>query len=123
MAILDQPMGKLAKSLIGKFGRSATLKRSSTAYYDASVGKNRATSPTDVSCTVVITEFEQREVDGSLVKAGDRKGLVSASALGNVEPVANRDTLVEGGRTWQIVRFIGYSSGAQEAAYELHLRR
>ena len=122
MPVLDGPMGKLAKALTGTFGRTATLKRASTPNYNDDTGKT-TTSQTSVTCNVVLSKFEQRQVDGTLVRQGDRIAIVSRLDLGSVEPKPNQDTLTIGSVIWQVVRVIGYSSGANEAAYELHLRR
>lgn len=122
MAILDGPMGTLAKSMVKQFGRAATISQKGAPEYDTTTGKTTAAESSSISCHVVLTEFTVREIDGTLVEHGDRKGIVSRLAVG-YEPTINRDTLTEGGRTWKILRVLGYSSGAQEAAYELHLRR
>lgn len=122
MAILDKPMGKLAKTLTSKFGRSATLKHvAGRPLYNTATGTVSETA-TSISCTVVFGEFTEKQIDGTLVKQGDRKAVVSRLDI-NVEPAPDKSVLIEGGRTWKIVRVIGYSSGAQEAAYELHVRR
>jgi hypothetical protein len=115
-------MGKLAKTLLGRLGRPATLRRTTgTSSYAAATGAVAA-STGDLPCEVVFSEFSDRQIDGTLVRMGDRKGLVSRLRLG-AEPKPDADVLIEGGRTWRIVRVVGYSSGAHEAAYELHLRR
>ena len=121
MATLDRPMGRLAKTLLKKFGRAAVLKRAGAAAYDTPTGRAFA-SNTDITCEVVFEEFSESQHDGTLVQAGDRKALVSRIRIG-VQPTPDSDTLVEGGRTWRIVQVLGYSSGAEEAAYSLHVRR
>lgn len=117
-------MGQVARTLVGTFGRSATLRRpGGGGGYNPATGLIEAPgSSTDYTCEVVFEDFAQAQIDGTLVRAGDRKALVSRLRLGT-EPVPQSDVLIEGGRTWQIVRLLGYSSGAQEAAYTLHVRR
>ncbi len=124
MGTLDGALGGVAQTLIRTFGRSATLIRpgSSGSFDTASLTITGAGSPTSYSCFVVFAEYTQSQIDGTLIKAGDRKAVVSRLALG-VEPLPQSDTLYEGGRTWQIISLIGYSSGEQEAAYELQVRR
>ena len=127
MSILDGPMGKLAKTLIDDVqlgSRAATLTRpgSDGAYNPATGQIEGGGSPQAFTCRVVFDEFSEAQIDGTLVQAGDRKAIVARETLGT-EPVPQSDTLTEDGRTWQIMRVIGYSSGAQEAAYTLHLRR
>lgn len=121
MTILDAPMGALARNLIGTFGRPATITRKGESFYDTSTGR-ALHDESEVACSVVIEAFAAGLVDGTIVQQGDVKGIVSGAEVG-YKPVPARDTLTEGGRTWQIVNVIGYSSGAREAAYSLHLRR
>jgi len=119
--VLDVALGSVARTLTKTFGRSATLKHGGSAAFSTTTG-DVTMSSADYACEVVFSEYHERQFDGTLVKRGDRKAIVSRLRLG-VEPVPDRDTLVEGGRTWRIVNVKGYSSGAQEAAYELQVRR
>lgn len=122
MGILDAPMAAVAKTLTGTFGRPATLKVYLPPLYDDSTGATSSGTPTEVSCSVVLSEYTDHQIDGTLIKAGDRKAIVSRSEIAT-KPVPDRDTLVIGSETWRIVRVTGYSSGESEAAYELQLRR
>lgn len=122
MATLDKPMGRVAKTLLKKFGRPAVLKRAGTATYDPATGRANAPTPTDIPCEIQFEDFSESQHDGTLVQVGDRKALVSRLRIA-VEPAPDSDKLVEGGRVWRIVRIIGYSSGESEAAYALHVRR
>lgn len=121
MTILDGSMGKLAKNLIDTFGAPATLSRKGAPLYDTETGDTETPEDSSIACTVVYEDFRAHEIDGTLIRFGDRKGLVSRLKIG-YEPEPNLDTLTEGGKTWKIVRLIGYPSGAEEAAYSLHLR-
>lgn len=122
MTILDGPMGRLARTLVAQFGRPALIEQNGESRYDTATGTVTMDVLDTIECHVVLSEFQNREIDGTIIQQGDRKGIVSRVALG-YQPTANRDTLTEGGRTWKILRLIGYSSGAEEAAYECHLRR
>lgn len=122
MGVLDGAMGSVAQTLVSTFGRSATLKRYSTPVYDDSTGKTSSGTATDVSCSVVFEEFADRQIDGTLIKAGDRKAIVSRLDVTSA-PVPDRDELAVDSQTWRIVRVLGHSSGDSEAAYTLHLRR
>ncbi len=121
MTVLDSAMGALAQNLIGTFGRPATIASKGESAYDTATGRTASTE-SSISCSVVIEAFAAGLIDGTLVQQGDVKGLVSGLEVG-YKPNPARDTLTEGGREWKIVGVIGYSSGASEAAYSLHLRR
>lgn len=122
--ILDGPMGRVADTLTRQFGRPATIQRPGAGgAYDPATGNiTGGTGPTLIPCRVVFEEFGESQIDGTLVREGDRKALVARQAIGT-EPEPGSDLLVEGGRTWQIIGVRGYSSGATEAAYSLHVRR
>lgn len=122
MSTLDRPMGKIGKRLTRKFGAPATLYRKNGAVYDPSTGRNTAPVLEQIACHAAPADpFEFREIDGTLVQHDDCKKIVSGLAIG-YDPTPMRDTLVQGGRTWLIVRLLGISSGGAMAAYVLHLR-
>jgi hypothetical protein len=122
MTILDGPMGKLAQTLIGTFGAPATISRKGEPGYDTATGQSTADETESITCSVAWEEYHAREIDGTLVKTGDRKALVSRLELG-YEPEAMRDALTSGGKAYRIVRVLGYPSGAEEAAYTLQVRQ
>lgn len=119
---LDGAMGKLARKVIRQFGRSCVVVRKGDGFYDHSLGRDTRDEIERIPCHAAITSYGEREIDGTLIQQGDRRALVSRQALG-YEPTPMADTLIEGGRTWLIVRLSAFSSGSQEAAYELQLRR
>lgn len=123
MGALDGPLANVAQTLLGKFGRGATLRRPGTpgTYDPTTGGYTGGSAPTSVPCNVVFSEFGVGQIDGTLVKLGDRKALVARADL-TEEPVPDRDTLVVNSKVWAIKRVLGYSTGEYEAAYELHVR-
>lgn len=122
MGVLDAPMAKVAQSLVKTFGRPATLRAYGAPFYDTPTGSvSHAGGYADVACHVAISEYAERQIDGTAIRRGDRRAIVSRLAIGG-EPVADRDKIIEGGRTWRIVAVRGFSSGEQEAAYECQLR-
>lgn len=124
MAVLDGPLGSVAKTLTKTFGRSATITRpgSGGSYDPASGDITGAGSTTTTSCSIVFDESAVHLFDEALVRQGDRAGIVARTELG-FQPNPGEDTLTEGGRDWEIADVKLYSSGAQEAAYALLLRR
>lgn len=118
---LDKAARAAAKIAVGIAGRTAILrtKPAAEAHY---TGTAPTGTPTDYPCEVVISEWDESQVDGTLVKAGDRKALVSALRIG-VEPTQDRDVLVMNGVDWRVVGVRAIASGEQEAAFWLHIRR
>lgn len=122
MSVLDGPMANVAKSLVGTFKRSATLRWYGASFYDDSTGKNSPT-PTDVSCAISPPQaYSLSQIDGTLIKAGDMHFIVARTGIGR-EPKANRDEFIIGSQTWFIVRVMPISSGESDAAYDVHVRR
>lgn len=119
--VLDGPLGRVAKTLIGTFGAPATLSRRGAPLYDTTTGKSTTAETSSITCSVVWEEFSIREIDGTTIKHGDRKALVSRLAIG-YQPNPERDLLTEGGQTYRVLRLLGYPTGAEEAAYSLHVR-
>lgn len=65
-----------ATRLLGRFGQRATLHRDTPGSYDpatGSVGTVRQSWP----AVVAITEYAQRDIDGTLVQQGDRRILMN----------------------------------------------
>jgi hypothetical protein len=124
MTVLDGPMGKVAQTLIGTFGRPAVLKRAGDfeGYNPSTLNVEPGISPTEIPCEVTFVRFEETSLDGTLVQQGDRAALVSRERIGT-EPIPGSDKLTESGSTWDVVAVSGVSSGAEEAMYALHLRR
>ncbi len=101
MGLLDAPMAKVAQTLTKKFGRAAVLVRPGSGTPNPKTGKVEAAGPdTSIPCEVVFTEFSAFQIDGTLIRAGDRKAIVSRlrieGAVTASEPVPNRDKLTGG---------------------------
>ena len=94
----------------------ATLRRSSGGAYDPVTGSTAGTT-VDIPCGIVLDSWEQRQIDGDVVRVGDRRAFVRASELG-IEPSTD-DQLVIGGRTWQV---LAVSTDPALVLYELHVR-
>lgn len=66
-----------ANRLIKKFGTSVGMDRVVLGEYDPDTGTTPTTTTTQTVKAVVI-DFPQRYIDGTLVRAGDRRAIVSA---------------------------------------------
>lgn len=69
--------------------------------------------------------FSAREIDGTLIQAGDLRVLVPAlnipAAMG--EPDKDKDTVTIDGKAWRIITIEPIRGGDSIAAYRLQLRR
>lgn len=89
-----------AKRLLDRFGQAGAISRSTPGGYDPETGP---TDPVELQspCTVALLEFDNRQIDGELVKIGDRRALIAPDAT--FEPDAG-DVLTVASEVVQVVR-------------------
>lgn len=89
-----------AKRLLDRFGQAGAISRSTPGGYDPETGP---TDPVELQspCTVALLEFDNRQIDGELVKIGDRRALIAPDV--SFEPQAG-DSLTVGSDVLQVVR-------------------
>jgi hypothetical protein len=75
-----------ADRLIQKFGTSVSITRSVPGAYDPATGAPAAPTVTSQTVRAVVLDFPQRYIDGTLIRVGDRRALVSA--VGSTAPLA-----------------------------------
>ena len=121
MTILDGPMAQLAQTLLGTFGGShgtGVLDRAVSGEYDPGT-REVSTTWTAHVCNVVVEEYHANQIDGTLIKAGDKRALIARRDIG-FEPTAGKDRLRIGAEQWEIVRVEG---DPVRATYTLQVRR
>jgi len=107
-----------ANSLIVKFGMPLIVRRAQT---DSTTPWNpEELSHTDYPGYGVVTEFNRREVDGTLVQTGDKKVLLSAEDL-QIAPETS-DLVVVDGVEYKIVTINPLSPAGTVVLYELQIR-
>ena len=89
-----------AKRLLDRFGQDGQLSRTVPGGYDPVTGP---TDPIDLQspCTVALLEFDNRQIDGELIRVGDRRALIAPDVA--FEPLAG-DLLTADGEVLQVVR-------------------
>lgn len=108
-----------ADRLIAKFGQVGAIRRTVTTGGDPWNPGSGTTETTNYPATLVMLDYEAREVDGSLIRATDKKVLVSADV--SVEP-AESDQLVVGGTALEIVSVKPLSPAGTVVLYEVQAR-
>ncbi len=106
-----------ADRLLARFGQPGILRRptaSGTAYNPT------AGSPQDYACTLVVDAYSNRDVDGTRVRATDKKVLLATGALA-IEP-ATADKLVIGGVEHTIERVEPLAPGGVTVMWTLQVR-
>lgn len=66
------PLAQLAVAQIANFGRDCVLKRVTEGSYNFTTGENTGGSIVSETIKAVVTEFEDKEIDGNLVQRGDK---------------------------------------------------
>ncbi|QHJ83864.1 MAG: hypothetical protein [Bacteriophage sp.] len=89
-------MGNIATELIAKFGVAYYLKRA--AVTNTVDGVQVVTRPPAVKIMGVKVEYNQKEIDGTLIKAGDLKMVCDA----RVKDIAIGDKVVISGQSWRV---------------------
>lgn len=103
-----------ATRLITKYGRSMTLRtiaRSGTSFDPTS-------TPTDTTIIGAVIEFKTHQINGSLVKQGDKRIL-----FGSAVPVAKDDKIIDGSDEYSIVDFKTIAPGPVVVMYKAQVRK
>ena len=119
---LGSVLGVVAKNLLSNtdFGEPATLTRT-THVYDPATGSTTPT-PITYSVNVVAEDYADALVDGSTIKAGDRKLSFSASGLA-IEPTPGTDTITLGSTIYQVHRAKPTKAGAVVVLWTVQARQ
>lgn len=122
----------LAERLIEANGRTLTLVRRDQGNPAVTAQPWRAsTEAAEISFDVkgVFTEFEKEDFDGSLVRRGDKRVLVSdQSVLDESAGAANLkiedyDHILDGGVRWKILSVELIQPGPTRIFYDIHVRQ
>lgn len=108
---------------IGEFGSTVTLrtKDRSGATYDPASDTYTGGSSTEYSVSGLAVSFDRRSVDGSLVKATDKRLFIPAQDTPDLDS-AEIVEVDQGGRTWKVMSVKTVMPGDARLVYELHLR-
>jgi hypothetical protein len=106
-----------AERLIANFGQAATLTKTantSTAY-------NPTRTATPYACTVAVLDFRNSEIDGTLIKQGDKKVYVSTRGLAVVPAV--HDTITIANEVHAILAVMPLAPAGTVVYWEVQARR
>lgn len=105
-------------------GQAITLTRQSSGTYSPSSGTATVTTTTTQSGYGAVFEYIDRNIDGTLIKAGDKQLLLSAvnsAGTALTSPVLN-DTVTIGGTAYTITRIKPLSPAGTTCLFECNLR-
>lgn len=117
---LDDTARAVAERLIGRFGKTVTIRRVIRGF-DPATGKTTETTRDFTARVSPPERFREHLIDGTLVKAGDLQAQLAAKGA-PVVPEPARDRIVIDGESYQVLRVDPVTSGEEAALYTLHLR-
>ncbi|NKC29145.1 hypothetical protein [Brucella ciceri] len=105
-----------ANRLIDKFGQIGAIRRTETSGDPWDPG----TSDTDYPCTLVALDYNQKDVDGTLIKSTDKKVYVATKGL-TIQPTTT-DKVIIGGIVSTIVQAKPLNPAGMIVYFELQAR-
>lgn len=119
-------MAETAAELLTEFGQSVTLTHVAAGSYDSATRTTAAGTPTTQTGVAVEDTYSAHSIDGTLIKTGDKKLLLSAlnSAGAQITPPKPEDTAaLAGGAPWTIVKVDPVQPGGTPVLYVLQVRK
>lgn len=107
-------------ALLERRGRPVVITRNTAAAYDPLTDIQSGGATASHSATAAITSYADRYIDGTRIRAGDRRAIVAALGLA-ITPEPG-DRLIDGGKTWEVVHVAEKRSGPTALAYVCQLR-
>lgn len=80
-----------ANRLIDKFGQTGAIRRTETS----GDPWNPGTSDTDYPCILVALDYDQKDIDGTLIKSTDKKVYVATKGL-TIQPTTTDKAIIGG---------------------------
>lgn len=84
-------LAKATLEMIAEFGRSVTIKRDNKGVFDPLTSTFIGASNTETIVRAVVTGYRIHEIDGEIIKRGDKKVLFDSSA-----DIRKGDLLIDG---------------------------
>lgn len=112
-------MGVTADELITEFGAPATLTRPADPAYNPATGKTVQASPLVQATTAVVIDYEQKYVDGTLIRAGDKQCFLTPKGI---VPPRQGDVLAWQGVNYKVIGVTPIAPAGVNVLYELQLR-
>ena len=102
-------------------GRAVTLVYKTPGSYDPQTDAITGNGTTSQTVKMVILNFKRKDVDGTLIKTGDRMALLANDAL--TRPPKTNDNVTDGGETYNIEDVEAVAPGDTVLLYKLQLRK
>lgn len=107
-----------ASVLLAEYGRPMLLRRPGVSTIDPVTDEEVSSPPVDQPCTGIATSYQTNLIDGTRIKSGDRKVILTAE-----QPPQMADTLVIDGTSWTLVDIDTKQPAETVLVYILQVRR
>jgi hypothetical protein len=112
-----------AAELLEEFGQSVTLTSKTSGAYSVSTGTAAVTTSTQTVSAVVL-DYGSRDIDGTLIRAGDKRLLMAPQTTAGVDltaPVVD-DIVAVGGTTYTIKGIKTISPAGTVVLFDCNIR-
>lgn len=109
-----------ALRLLTRFGATVTVSRETAGAYDPVTGTNAAGTTQTWTPSGLRLDYSQREIDGTLIKAGDQR--VYMSAVAGLDPQTG-DTVTLGADVWRVVTSRTLAPAGTAVLLDVQVRR
>jgi len=106
-----------AAAQIADKGRNITYTSVGIGTFNPATGSYTGETETDTTLKAVFTEFLENQIDGSVIKRGDKQVLIT-----DVTPKIN-DKITDGSDIYQVVNIKEIKPGDTACLYKLQVRR
>lgn len=110
-----------ANRMIERYGQLGAVERPGTVT-GGTPGNPTTGDPTPEPARFVITSFDSRDIDGTRIKAKDKKALVAPGAL-TADPTTDDRLLEADGTAWEIVDVETLRPAETALLYTVQIRR
>lgn len=115
-------VAKVAGAILQKYGKACSLKSSSgSALYDPSLGESYGASAKVLTGLCVIGQYKERDIDGGLVKRGDRQ--IVFTFTDEACEVSKGDIVLVDSTEWPVVEVEDKTEDGEFALWVLQARR
>lgn len=109
-----------ADELLREFGAPATLTRPADGTYNPATGTTSQPEPIVTSLIAVVFDYEQKFIDGTLIRAGDKNAFLPAIG---VDLPLQGDVLNWQGTEYKVIACTPLAPAGVDLLYELQVRR
>lgn len=118
-------MAATAAEMIAEYGQPVTISTSEPGEYDTDTATSAPGAPATVTAMGVVTAYKAAEVDGSLVRNGDRKlslSTVDTAGAPVAEPKTGSRATLANGSKWTVMVVEAANPAGTPLVYRLQLR-